>query len=51
VRAHRIHHALHIFIFYFSCLLHVGGGQDTLLVLVKNVMFVLFSHEKCIESM
>jgi hypothetical protein len=27
---------LHISIFYFSCLLHVGGGQGTLLVLVKN---------------
>jgi hypothetical protein len=36
-----IHHALHISIFYFSCLLHVGGGQGTLPVLpvlVKNVM-------------
>jgi hypothetical protein len=40
VRAHRIHHALHISIFYFSCLLHVGGGQSTLAVLVKNVMYV-----------
>jgi hypothetical protein len=26
------------FIFYFSCLLHVGGGQGTLPMLVKNVM-------------
>jgi hypothetical protein len=26
--------------FYFSCLLHVGGGQGTLPVLVKNVMNV-----------
>jgi hypothetical protein len=41
VRAHRIHHALHLSIFYFSCLLHVGGGQDTLPVLVKNVMYLL----------
>jgi hypothetical protein len=40
VRPHRIHHALHIFIFYFSCLLHVGGGQGTLPMLVKNVMSV-----------
>jgi hypothetical protein len=44
VRAHRIHHALHIFIFYFSCLLHVGGGQGTLPVLVKNVM--LYPHKQ-----
>jgi hypothetical protein len=35
VKAHRIHHALHISIFYFSCLLHVGGGQGTLPVLVN----------------
>jgi hypothetical protein len=30
-------------IFYFSCLLHVGGGQGTLPVLVKNVMYPSFS--------
>jgi hypothetical protein len=47
VRAHKIHHAVHISIFYFSYLLHVGGGQGTLPVLVKNVMDIqaLSPHE------
>jgi hypothetical protein len=39
-----MHHALHISIFYFSCLLHVGGGQGTLRVLVKNVMWLVHHH-------
>jgi hypothetical protein len=55
VRAHRIHHALHISIFYFSHLLHVGGSQGILPVLVKNVMpdtdifHIVVSPTPCIE--